>query len=77
MKVNVTVFTLSLQAALEGFRKVADENGYGINMHSQEDYQTKKFEYYCLSFDAPHDSEALAWLHNSEDFKEDTDDLFE
>jgi hypothetical protein len=54
MKVNATLYTLDLEQAIEGFRKVF---------------------YHSLSFDLPHDSEALGWLDDNNSFLEDSNDL--
>jgi hypothetical protein len=75
MKVNATLYTLDLEQAVEGFRKVFLGGGSNIVLNTQEDYHTKKFEYHSLSFDLPHDSEALGWLDDNNSFLEDSNDL--
>ena len=64
MKVNIDVYTKDLDAGLAAFKKAVEEGGTSINLSSSEDYETNKFEYLNLMFEADHTSDAISQLDN-------------
>ncbi|GEM_PF-1770351 len=74
MIVSIDVYTKDIDAALAAF-KVAVQNGAtNVQLRSNEDWDTKKFENLNLMFDADHKSAAVEQL-DSGPFVKDTDDL--
>jgi hypothetical protein len=62
MKVSVDVYTTDVEAGITAFRKAIDEGASDVQLRSNEDWDTKKFECLNLMFEADHKSEALAHL---------------
>lgn len=74
MIVSIDVYTKDIDAGLAAF-KVAVQNGAtNVQLRSNEDWDTKKFENLNLMFDADHKSAAVEQLDNGP-FVKDTDDL--
>ena len=59
MKVNVDVYTTDVDAGIAAFRKALDTGASDVQLRSNEDWETKKFECLNLMFEADHKSEAL------------------
>ena len=70
MKVSVDVYTKDIDAALVAFKKAVSEGATNIRLHSSEDYETNKFEYLNLSFEAEHSSDSISSLDNGSFSKE-------
>ena len=62
MRVSVDVYTKDIDAGMAAFRKAIDEGATDVQLRSNEDWDTKKFECLNLMFEADHKSEALAQL---------------
>ena len=62
MKVNVDVYTTDIDAGIAAFKKALDAGATDVQLRSNEDYDTRKFESLNLMFEADHKSEALAQL---------------
>lgn len=74
MEVTVDVYTKDLEAALTAY-KFGHENGaINLQLNSSHDYDTKEFEYFNLSFEAEHISEAISKLDEAP-FARDASDL--
>lgn len=59
MKVNVDVYTTDVDAGIAAFQKALDAGASDVQLRSNEDWETKKFESLNLMFEADHKSEAL------------------
>ncbi len=62
MRVSVDVYTTDIEAGITAFRKAIDEGATDVQLRSNEDWDSKKFECLNLMFEADHKSEALAQL---------------
>jgi|TARA_Y100000389_G_C17300570_1_gene432741 hypothetical protein len=62
MKVNVDVYTTDVDAGIAAFKNALDAGATDVQLRSNEDYDTRKFESLNLMFEADHKSEALAQL---------------
>ena len=62
MRVSVDVYTKDIDAGMAAFRKAIEEGATDVQLRSNEDWETKKFESLNLMFEADHKSEALAQL---------------
>ena len=62
MKVNVDVYTTDIDAGIAAFKKALDAGATDVQLRSNEDYDTRKFECLNLMFEADHKSEALTQL---------------
>jgi hypothetical protein len=62
MRVSVDVYTTDIDAGMAAFRKALDAGATDVQLRSNEDYDTRKFECLNLMFEADHKSEALAQL---------------
>lgn len=62
MKVNVDVYTTDIDAGIAAFKNALDAGATDVQLRSNEDYDTRKFESLNLMFEADHKSEALAQL---------------
>lgn len=62
MKVSVDVYTTDVDAGMAAFKKALDAGATDVQLRSNEDYDTRKFESLNLMFEADHKSEALAQL---------------
>lgn len=74
MIVSIDVYTKDLDAGLEAFKMAIENGATNVNLRSNEDWDTKKFENLNLMFDADHKSAAVAHLDNGP-FAKDSDDL--
>ena len=74
MIISVDVYTKDLDAGLAAFKKAVESGALDVRLSSHEDWQTKKFEYLNLMFDADHNSEAVASLDEGP-FAKDHSDL--
>ena len=74
MKVSVDVYTKDLDAALEAFKAAFIANASSINLRVNEDWNTKVFENFELTFEADHKSLAIEAV-SSDNFKADSDEL--
>lgn len=74
MKVSVDVSTKNLDAALSAFKLAIESGAVSVRLNSSEDYDTKKFEYVNLTFEADHTSVAIAKLDDGP-FERDSSDL--
>jgi hypothetical protein len=45
---------------LKAFKVALEEGATDVRLHSSEDYDTKKLEYFNLIFDADHSSSAIS-----------------
>ena len=62
MKVNVDVYTTDVDAGIAAFKNALDAGATDVQLRSNEDWESKKFESLILMFEADHKSEALAQL---------------
>ena len=62
MNVSVDVYTKDIEAGIAAFRKALEVGATDVQLRSNEDYDSKKFECLNLMFEADHKSEALAQL---------------
>ena len=62
MKVNVDVYTTDVDAGIAAFKNALDAGATDVQLRSNEDWESKKFESLNLMFEADHKSEALAQL---------------
>ena len=59
MKVSVDVYTTDVDAGMAAFKLALDAGATDVQLRSNEDYDTRKFESLNLMFEADHKSEAL------------------
>ena len=59
MKVNVDVYTTDVDAGISAFKNALDAGATDVQLRSNEDWESKKFESLNLMFEADHKSEAL------------------
>jgi hypothetical protein len=74
MIVSVDVYTKDVDAALAAFKLAVDSGASNVRLNSSEDYETKKFEYLNLMFEADHTSVAISNLDGGP-FVRDSSDL--
>jgi hypothetical protein len=74
MKVAVDVYTKNLDAVLDAFKSAYIANAKDMNLRVNEEWNTKTFENFELTFEADHKSSAIEAV-NTEDFKANADDL--
>ena len=64
MRVSVDVYTKDIDAGMAAFRKAIDEGATDVQLRSNEDWETKKFESLNLMFEADNKSDAINQLDN-------------
>jgi hypothetical protein len=74
MEVAVDVYTKDLEAVLEAFKSAYIANAKDIALRVNEEWNTKTFENFELSFEADHKSLAIEAV-NTKEFKADANDL--
>ena len=74
MKVSVDVYTKDVDAAIAAFKLALDSGATDVQLRSNEDWETKKFESLNLMFEADNTSEAITSLDNGP-FVRDVSDL--
>lgn len=74
MKVSVDVYTKDIDAGIAAFKAALDSGATDVQLRSNEDWETKKFEDLNLMFEADNQSEAITSLDNGP-FKRDRGDL--
>ena len=62
MKISVDVYSQDIDASLKAFRDAFNTGAVRVYIRSSHDFDTKKFEYLNLRYDADHKNEALARL---------------
>tara|TARA_B100001057_G_scaffold437945_1_gene470135 strand:+ start:592 stop:810 length:219 start_codon:yes stop_codon:yes gene_type:complete len=62
MKVSVDVYTTDTEAGLAAFKLALDSGATDVQLRSNEDYETRKFESLNLMFEADNKSEAISSL---------------
>tara|TARA_A100001015_G_scaffold103474_1_gene114864 strand:+ start:4912 stop:5133 length:222 start_codon:yes stop_codon:yes gene_type:complete len=71
MKISVEVYSQDIDASLNAFKDAFNSGAVRVFLRSSHDYDTGKFEYLNLRYDADHNNEALARLEKGP-FQEDT-----
>ena len=74
MKVSVDVYTKDVDAGIAAFKLALENGATDIQLRSNEDWETKKFESLNLMFEADNKSEAISNL-DSGPFARDVSDL--
>jgi hypothetical protein len=74
MRVAVDVYTTDLEAVLEAFKSAYIANAKDINLRVNEEWNTKIFENFELTFEADHKSLAIEAVSN-DNFKADATEL--
>ena len=74
MKVSVDVYTKNIDAALDAFKFAIEAGATSVRLVSNENYETKKFEYVNLTFEDDHRSDSINRLDNGP-FSRDVSDL--
>jgi len=74
MKVSVDVYTKDVDAGLAAFKLALDSGAKDVQLRSNEDWESKKFENLNLMFEADNKSEAISNLDNGP-FVRDQSDL--
>lgn len=64
MKVSIDVYTKNIDAALNAFKFAIESGATSARLISNENYETRKFEYLNLVFEVDHKSEAISMLDN-------------
>ena len=62
MKVSVNVYTQDIDAATSAFRIAVENKALNVTLSTSHDWQTEKFEFFNLCFDASHESPAVSNL---------------
>jgi hypothetical protein len=62
VKVSVDVYTKDVDAALEAFKRAIQVGATDVTLSSSEHYETQRFEYVNLRFDAEANSPAISHL---------------
>jgi hypothetical protein len=62
MKISVDVYSQDIDASLKAFKHALDTGASDVNLASNHDWDTKKWESLNLRFEADHNNEALASL---------------
>lgn len=62
MKISVDVYTKDVTAATAVFQSAIEAGSTDVTIRSNEDYETKEFEYVNLMFEVDHTSDVLAQL---------------
>ena len=62
MRVSVDVYTTDIEAGMAAFKLALENGATDVQLRSNEDWDTKKFECLNLMFEADHKSTALTQL---------------
>ena len=62
MRVSVDVYTTDIEAGMAAFKLALESGATDVQLRSNEDWDSKKFESLNLMFEADHKSEALTQL---------------
>ena len=62
MRVSVDVYTTDIEAGMAAFKLALESGATDVQLRSNEDWDSKKFESLNLMFEADHKSAALAQL---------------
>lgn len=74
MKVSIDVCTKDIDAALEAFKFAIEAGATSVRLISNENFDTRKFEYVNLLFEDDHKSESINRLDRGP-FARDVNDL--
>tara|TARA_E500000178_G_C16427493_1_gene490037 strand:+ start:123 stop:341 length:219 start_codon:yes stop_codon:yes gene_type:complete len=64
MRVSVDVYTTDVEAGMAAFKLALENGATDVQLRSNEDWDTKKFESLNLMFEADNKSEAINQLDN-------------
>ena len=64
MRVSVDVYTTDVEAGMAAFKLALENGATDVQLRSNEDWDTKKFESLNLMFEADNKSEAINELDN-------------
>lgn len=64
MRVSVDVYTTDVEAGMAAFKLALENGATDVQLRSNEDWETKKFESLNLMFEADNKSEAINQLDN-------------
>jgi len=64
MRVSVDVYTTDIDAGMAAFKLALESGATDVQLRSNEDWDTKKFESLNLMFEADNKSEAINQLDN-------------
>jgi len=64
MRVSVDVYTTDVEAGMAAFKLALESGATDVQLRSNEDWDTKKFESLNLMFEADNKSEAINQLDN-------------
>ena len=64
MRVSVDVYTTDVEAGMAAFKLALESGATDVQLRSNEDWDTKKFESLNLMFEADNKSEAINELDN-------------
>ena len=74
MKVSINVYTKDIDAALKAYRIAVESDALSVSLITSHDWETKKFEYFELRFEAEHENPAISNLDKGP-FKTDYSEL--
>ena len=74
MRVSVDVYTTDIEAGIAAFKRALDNGATDVQLRSNEDWDSKKFESLNLMFEADNKSEAISNLDDGP-FARDVADL--
>jgi len=64
MRVSVDVYTTDVEAGMAAFKLALENGATDVQLRSNEDWETKKFESLNLMFEADNKSDAINQLDN-------------
>jgi len=64
MRVSVDVYTTDVEAGMAAFKLALESGATDVQLRSNEDWETKKFESLNLMFEADNKSDAINQLDN-------------
>ena len=64
MRVSVDVYTSDVEAGMAAFKLALENGATDVQLRSNEDWETKKFESLNLMFEADNKSDAINQLDN-------------
>ena len=64
MRVSVDVYTTDVEAGMSAFKLALESGATDVQLRSNEDWDTKKFESLNLMFEADNKSDAINQLDN-------------
>jgi len=70
MRVSVDVYTTDVEAGMAAFKLALESGATDVQLRSNEDWDTKKFESLNLMFEADNKSDAINQLDNGKFVKD-------